>query len=207
MAPQPFIPLTQGAQAEIKFLLFGEVVENRLWFRARFVPFDATAIQLIADGVAAWHIDQVLPLLSRDLNLFAVVATDWSAFPTPAQYASIHNEFGGVDDDSHSANVAVRVLFKGTSDQTFPSNSHFVPGIPRSAVEGNYYTAEFRDALFEAYAALPDLARNWGVGHNIQWVITSRRLDNAWRTTQEWSRTDFIRFPSPTVSPRRRRLP
>jgi len=207
MAPQPFVPFADGAQVEIKFLLFGEVVENRLWFRSRFGAPDPSQIQALADGVASWHISQVLPFLSDDLNLYAVVATDWSAFPTPSQYASIHNDFGGVSGGSHSANVSIRVLFKGTSDQTFPSNSNFVPGIPLSSVDGNYYSIGIKDALFDAYVNLIDLTFHFEATHTWQWVITSRRVDLNWRTEQEWSRTDFIRFPSPVISPRRRRLP
>jgi hypothetical protein len=207
MAPQPFVPLLDGAQVEVKFLLFGEVVENVLWFWSRFGPPDSGQIQALAEGVAAWHIANVMPLLSHEINLYDVVATDWSAFPTPFQYSAVQNTDGGSSSASLSANVAIRALFKGTSDQTFRSGSNFVPGIPRDAVAGNYYTNTIKDALFEAYVALIDETSFFEATHTWRWVITSRIADRAYRSEREQSRVDFVRFPSPVVSPRRKRLP
>lgn len=203
----PFVPLTDGVQVEIVGRLFGEHVENRLWVKTRFTALDSSELQPLADAVSGWYIDQLLPNLSDDLEHLFVSASQWTAFPPPVVAFNVTGGFGGVSGGSLSASVAVRVVFKGTADQEFRNNSHFLPGIPRSAVVGNYYTPEFRDAVFDAYVNLTDLIRNIGDEHNLQWVITSRRKDKAWRSEQAWSRTDFILFPSPVVSPRRHRLP
>jgi len=203
----PFVPLTDGCQVEIVGLLFGKTVENRLWVKTRFIPFVPADLLDLAIGVSTWYRAQVLPHLSVELQHVKVQVSDWTAFPSPSVAVDTTGALGGVSGPCHSANVAVRVSFKGTADQTFPNNSHFVPAIPLSAVDGNYYTSAFRTALFNAYVNLSDVIRNIGVGHNLQWVITSRILAGAYRSEQEWSRTDFIRFPSPTVSPRRKRLP
>lgn len=207
MAPQPFVPLANGAQVELKSLLFGEVVENRLWFRTRFDPPDLDLITSLAVGVGNWYADRIVPLLSQDISFYNADATEWTAFPAPAAYQSIYAVSGGVAEGSYSANVSVRVAFRGDSSQTFRNNSNFVPGIPLSAVNGNYYTEEFKDALFEAYVALIDLTFHFEATHNWQWCVTSRKSDNVYRTEQASARTDFIRFPSPVISPRRRRLP
>jgi len=207
MAPQPFVPLADGAQVEIIFNLGGQVVENRLWFLSRQPPVTTTQLQALSDGVRDWHEAFILPFLSSNITLLRVEAIDWtSTFPVPQGF-SPSNTPGGNTSGVHSANVSIRVLFKGTSSQTFPSNSNFVPGIPLDEVNQNRYTTNIRNALFEGYVALIDLASGFGPFPAWRWVITSRRLNNAWRTTQESSRTDFIRFPSPIVSPRRKRLP
>lgn len=192
---------------ELKSLLFGEVVENRLWFQTRFDPISPLLVDALALGVGDWYASRIVPLLSQDLQFYNSAATDWTAFPSPYAKQEIYAVSGGVAEGSHSANVSIRALFKGTSDQTFPSNSNFIPAIPLSAVNGNYYTPEIRDALFEAYVSLIDDAPFFGPGHNWRWVITSRVVDHTYRTEQLASRVDFIRFPSPTISPRRRRLP
>lgn len=203
----PFVPLADGAQVELIGRLFGETVENRLWVKTRFTPLDSAELQPLADAVSGWYIAQVLPHLSSDLEFEGVAVSDWTADPPPSQAQNTAGGFGGVSGGSMSANVAVRVAFSGTSSQDFRNNSHFIPAIPRSAVVGNYYTSTFRNAMFNAYANLTDLIRNIGTEHNLQWVITSRIKDNSYRATQAWSRTDFILFPSPVVSPRRKRLP
>jgi len=207
MAPQPFVPLADGAQVEIMGVQGGEVVENRLWFITRQPPLDLTQVAALATGVGDWWAAQVLPHLSDGYFCALVRATDWT---TPSSFIIFDydiNTAGGNSSGIHSANVSVRVRFKGTSSQTFPSNSNFVPGIPLDAVDGNKYTNTFKSALFNAYVNLIDLASGFGVFPAWRWVITSRQLDKAYRSTQEFSRTDFIQFPSPYISPRRKRLP
>jgi len=207
MAPQPFVPLVNGAQVELKSLLFGEVVENRLWFRTRFDPPDLSLITSLAIGVGDWYAAQVMPFLSQDLSFYNADATDWTAFPSPSAYQSIYAVSGGVTEGAYSANVAIRVAFRGDNSQTFRDNSNFIPGIPLSSVNGNYYTSTIKAALFNAYVNLIDLTFHFEPTHNWQWCVTSRIVDNAYRSEQASARTDFIRFPSPVISPRRRRLP
>ncbi len=207
MAPQPFVPLANGAQVEFIGSLFGEIVETRLWFIARFDPIDLTMIQELASGASSWYTTQIIPLLSSDLQHLSVRATDWTADPPPFQYNVDDFMPGGTDEPSYSANVSIRVAFNGDDSQTFRDNSNFIPAIPLSAVNGNYYTATIKDALFDAYVALIDLAGTWNAGNNWQWVITSRKLNNAYRTIQDYARTDHPHFPSAVISPRRHRLP
>jgi hypothetical protein len=207
MAPQPFVPLADGCQVELKSLLFGEVVENRLWFRTRFDPISPALVTALAIGVGNWYVAQVLPSLSQDLQFYNAAATDWTAFPTPFGYQHVYAASGGTLSASHSANVSVRVRFKGDSSQTFPDNSNFVPGIPLASVVGNNPTNTIKTALRNAYINLIDLCFHFEPSHNWEWCVTSRRVDYAYRTEQLSARTDFISIPSPTVSPRRRRLP
>ena len=207
MAPQPFVPLANGAQVEFIGVLYGEFVENRLWFISRFDPIDLTMIQELAGGADSWYHASILPLLSDEYQYVKTVATDWTDDPPPFLYTVNSSGTGGTNSPSLSANVSIRVAFDGDSSQTFRNNSNFIPAIPRSAVVGNYYTSAIRDALFDAYVDLIDLAGTWNAGNNWRWVITSRKLNNAYRTTQAYARTDHPLFPSPVVSPRRHRLP
>lgn len=213
MAPQPFIPLPDGAQVELVNALdappgsAGSLVMSRLWFLRRTGVPTLDNLQELADGVGSWWLSSVMPLLSHDLTFFLCRATAWqTAFdlsqafiPTPTP--------GGSLDTSHSANVAVRVRFKSASAPTDLYNANFVGGIPRDVVDHNTVSEVFKSALFEAYVALIDLAPEFGTFPAWRWVCTSRRHDNAWRAVQLARRTDFITVPSAYVSPRRRRLP
>lgn len=207
MTPQPFVPLANGAQVEFVGNLFGEFTENRLWFISRFDPIDLTMIQELASGADAWYHSDILPLLSNEYQYVRTVVTDWTADPPPFLYTVASSGVGGVAEPSYSANVSIRVAFNGDDSQTFRNNSNFIPAIPLGSVSGNYYTSAIKDALFDAYVHLIDLASTWNAGSNWRWVITSRKLNNAYRTTQEFARTDHPLFPSPVVSPRRHRLP
>lgn len=202
----PFVPLVDGAQVEIRFVLDGRVVENRLWFVSRQPPVDDTQLGNLAVGVFTWHAAQVMPLLSDQLQLRDVQATGWDA-PGGSILVTLNPPVnGGNSSGCHSANVAIRVRFKGDSTQTFPSNSNFVPGIPLDGVNLNTYTNTLRNGLFNAYANLVDLAAVFGPFPAWRWVITSRIKDKAYRSTQDFARMDFTQLPSKYVSPRRKRL-
>jgi len=202
----PFVPLADGAQVDILYSLGGLVVENRLWFVSRQPPIDQVQLDALTAGVASHFETQLLPFLASELGFIRVDARDWTSDPPP--FTSITNVFasGGNSSGCQSANVAVRVVFKGSSAQTFPNNSNFIPGIPKDQVTLNNYSNELKDAIFECYVNLIDAASGFGVFPAWRWVITSRRVDNDWRDEQAFARTDFILFPSPYVAPRRRRL-
>jgi len=202
----PFVPFTDGVQAEFVFSLGGFTVENRLWFIARFPPFTSLELGELLAGLAAWHTDFIMPCLSQDLTLEKVTVSDWASDPPPLLFTTFPNVSGGVASDSHSANVSIRVAFRGTSEQNFPNNANFVPGIPKDNVLLNTYDDTIRTALFEGYVALIDLAGEFSPSNTWRWVITSRRVDNDWRTEQLALRTVEVLFPSVYVSPRRRRL-
>lgn len=203
----PFIPLPDGAQVEIFYHLGGVTIENRLWFLDQDPPITQAHLDGLAAGVDEWVIDELLPPLSNDLTYVGVHAAKWDDHEGDL-VSDIHTSVaGGFIGASMSANVAIRVAFNASDPELFRRNSHFVPGIPKDAVELNTYSSTIRDALFEAYADLIDLAGGFGGFPGWRWVTTSRRVDNDWRTEQLFRRADGPVFPSPYISPRRRRLP
>ena len=203
----PFVPLPDGAQLEIFYHLGGKTIENRLWFVDRSPPVTQAHLDALAAGADAWVTSELLPWLGSDLEYVGVLAEKWDDHQGDL-FSAIHTSvLGGNTSGTHSANVSIRVAFKGSTDQTFPNNANFVPGIPLDSVQLNEYTLAIRNRLFDAYVDVIDLAAAWGSFPAWRWVVTSRQLGHAWRTVQAYARTDFIRFPSPYVSPRRRRLP
>lgn len=203
-----FVPLADGAQVEVRYTLDGISVENTLWFVSRSPPIDATTLQALADGVRDLWIVEMMPFLSVDLTFDGVFARDWTADPTPlAVIASGSSTPGGNSSPSHSANVAIRVRFRGTTSETWRRNSNFIPGIPIDQVTLNTYSSTIKDGIFECYVSLIDDAAFFGVFPAWRWVTTSRRIDNAPRATQLFTRTVTPEFPSPYTAPRRKRLP
>jgi hypothetical protein len=204
---EPFVPLALGAQVDILYSMAGNIFENRLWFINRDLVVDQTTIDALGVGVASHFETQLLPSLSSSCSLVRVDVRDWTQ--DPPGFINITNVFaaGGGNSDAHSANVAIRVRFNGTSNQTFRDNSNFIGGIPKDQVVLNTYSDTIRDAIFECYVDLIDDAPTFGGTAGWRWVITSRQLNKVFRTSQESSRTEDILFPSPYTSPRRKRLP
>jgi len=203
----PFVPLPDGAQVDVLYSLDGKIVENRLWFVSRQPPITQSTLDDLTIGVGELFRDQLMPFLSNDLGLVRVDAREWSSDPPP--FTSIHLVFqaGGTISPSHSANVAVRVRFKGTNLATWRQNSNFIPGIPISEVTLNRYSDTLKDGIFEAYVALIDAAPSFGPFPAWRWVTTSRQENYTPLSSQKIARIVSPEFPSPFVSPRRRRLP
>lgn len=202
----PFVPLADGAQVEVVFTLDGLVVEDRFWFVSRQPPVTTTQLVALAGGVFTWHSTQVMPLLASELTLGEVKATDWTASGGPTEVFATVGVPGGNTSGCHSANVSYRVRFKGTSNAPRLYNSNFVPGIPLDAVNLNKIEDSFKDALFDAYVNLIDLASGFGPFPAWRWVVTSQIEDKTPRSEQAAFRMDFVQMPSPYISPRRRRI-
>lgn len=212
MAPQPFIPLENGAQVQLVSIFAVtpgfpfQYAVPRLWFVRRQGTVNPTTLAALVTGVASWWVSQVVPFLSKDLYFHHATATDWTA----AGGASINSTElalpGGVNEASHSANVAYRVRFKPEGPVRGFYNANFVGGLPIGSVDTNTVRTELQDALLDAYANLIDLAAVFGPFPAWDWVCTSRREGNEWRSTQFAASVAFIEFPSPYVSPRRHRM-
>lgn len=203
----PFVPFTDGCQVVLHYDLFGLPCSNRLWFLNRQPPNDPGQIDNLAFGVAGWAVSWLLPYLSKDLTLVSVTAADWNSFPSPYVATETVGIAGGDLDESYSANVAIRVVFKGSSAQDFPNNSHFVAGIPHHAISENNVDVLWRDNIFEAYVALIDAAAAFGPFPAWRWMVGSSWLSNTLRSELAVARMDFVRFANDWSTQRRRRLP
>lgn len=202
---RPFVPLADGAQAEILFLLGSGIVECRLWFVRRSGVVSAVTLQELADGLFLLYTANVMPLLSDQIVCVLVRATDWTVSGGISEITFFSGVNGGLNSGVHSANVAARLMF--ISAQLPPSirNYNFVPGIDKSVVSLNTFDATWANDLRLAYALIPDAAPTWGTFPAWQWVCTSQEEAGSPRTTQLAARTDFTRVKS-TVSQRRKRL-
>lgn len=180
-----FVPFPDGAQVEVVYVLDGQVMENRFWFWTDTPPIDHTALQGLADGVYGWHTAKILPFLSSALQLAAVEAKDWSADPPPDVAVAGPPINGGADADCHSANVAAFVKFRWPNQlRHLRRNGNFVPGVPKSAVELNTPTPEFKDAIWSGYVDLIDDTRLFTPVHFWWWVVTSAFTNGVPRSEQ-----------------------
>lgn len=203
----PYVPITNGAQVEIIFSLDGEPVENRLWFVSRQPPIDATQMQNLVDGVATWHVEQILPFLSHELLLGTVIGREWTGGSPGFPFLSIVNLVGGDPDGSSSANVADRIWFKSAYSTRYIRNSHFIPGVPRDKIDLNTVDSSWRSSIRDGYINLIDLAPVFGPFPAWRWMCASSWDAGSLRTTQLVLRTDLISYKRPWVAQRRKRLP
>lgn len=203
----PFIPLPQGAQAEIGFSFAGKVVENRLWFFKDNPPIELVDLQGLADGLAAWYVDQMLPYLSSDIEFLGTVATKWDDHIGDLTTNSHVGLPGGTASKSYSANVAVRVNLRWPLEVRERMNCNFVPGIPDSALSLNTVDSTWANHVWDAYVNLVDLVRFWGPDMDWRWIVASQVDGGSFRTEQRFDECEGpVRPELFRVAQRRRRL-
>ena len=181
----PFVPLEDGAQVQLVFVLDGEIISNRLWFWTADPPFTSAHLVGLADGVYDWYTALILPSLSDELQLATVVATDWTSAGNVGEVTTRPPINGGIAEGSHSANVALSVGFRWpTQYSRLKRNKNYVAGVPLSEINLNTPTPHIQDVLFEGYAALIDAARTFTPGDYWYWVVTSAWYQSNLRDAQ-----------------------
>jgi hypothetical protein len=197
-----FVPLEHGVQVELVFHLAGRIVTNRLWFVV--VAGDPTSADLttIATGVGTWAAARLMPLLSQDIKLLLIRATDATVpYPGPQEIFLVEM-FGGVAEGSYSANVAVKASFQTFSPPALWLNWNFVAGIPLSAVLLNTIDDTFKNNLKNAYVYLLDVFSLFVY----RWEATSAVENGVPHSTRPHYRVDHIAVRRQYVSQRRTRL-
>jgi len=202
----PFLPLADGAQVELTFLQGGKFFHNRLWFVDRDPPITSAHLQALADGVFAWHAANIMPALASSLSLELVAAIEWVSGGGLAEISTASAVPGGSSSPSYSAKVAIKLNLRWPANIRLKQNANYVMGIPDDMVDTNVYSSTIRDALFDGYAALIDLAPTFGTFPGWRWVVASSWEDNALRSELFARACQGPIFKSPYVGQRRRRL-
>jgi hypothetical protein len=189
-------------QVELRYHLANRLLTNRLWFVV--VAGDPTSADLVAisSGVANWATNRLLPLLSQDIHLISVRAYDATvAYPGPFVATSVGLD-GGMIDDSHSANVCIKMEFQTQNPPSLWLNWNFIGGVPKSKVNLNTIDPSYAEDLRGAYIFLLDVFSLFVY----RWEATVAVRDGVTLSTRDHFRVDHPRIRRTSVSQRRTRL-
>jgi len=147
------VPVPDVAEVEIRQMIFGQLIENTLYF-ALTGGWDEAALMDLATSVGVWFIEEVLPLLSNELTFREAVARDLSAGATAQQIYSIPPVAGGNANLAAPSNVAAAISLRtATAGRSFRGRN-YVAGLPLDAVVENEIESSVGDALVAAYNAM-----------------------------------------------------
>lgn len=153
-----FIETPDTAKVAVQYESGGQDIVNTLWFENAGGWAEA-ALQLLADSVLDWAIDELIGYLSNDIQLISATATDQSveggaqAVATPPT-----TTVGGSSTNAASNNATGVVTFRTAKTGRSYRGRNYVSGIPNEyIITPVSLSAVWTAGILAAYEALADV--------------------------------------------------
>ena len=151
----PHIPVVNVALAEVRQLLDGQNIENTLYFRRQAAVWEPGSLAGLANMVADWFADEMLPLLSVSLQLVEVFVTDLTtATSGVASYAVGMPIAGGAATESEANSIAACISLRTAKRGRANRGRNYIAGIPNTEVTHNTLSGGLMTNLVAAYNTL-----------------------------------------------------
>jgi len=201
--PQPYVPVADTVMVELRQRLFGERIENTLYFR-KTGGFSVANMTGLLNDLLVWWNTYLAPHVSLDLTLKELVCTDLSTQTGPVvqQAAPTPNPAGDVAVPSMPGNVALCVSLKTNNRGRSYRGRNFVAGIPTNAVLGNTVLSGTVNGIEGAYSTIPFAVTTsaW------DWVVVSRITAGAPRVAGVATPVSAVTVIDSNIDSMRRRL-
>jgi len=153
----PFVPVPKTIACDVIAELFGQVIENTLYFAFPDEPLISEVAQL-SSSVAEWAVGALCPVLSED---YIYKRTEARGIWDQAQPAITNvvgtNTPGAVASPGAPGGTCIAVSFRTAYGGRSYRGRNFVSGFPLNACEGNQLATAYASGIVEAYEALvPD---------------------------------------------------
>lgn len=157
-------PIVDVAAVHVRCTVQGKEVETSLWFKCLNPPVTAAKLGVIANRVAtSWQINFASQLASGTL-IRSVLAEDRS--PGSSAFALVPlNIIRGLQGQSASTNIALRLLNLKTLVRAPHDNSNFIYAIPVNKVVGNMVDEGYANGVLALWATNNMSHRPFGWAH------------------------------------------
>lgn len=198
-----YVPVSNTAQAEIRYTYGTEKFENTLYFQ-RSQAIDQTAMQALADYVAQFWYDELRPFQISSVVLREVFVTDLTTQTSGVAVSLLHEGVAGayVGGTALPVNVTASIAFRTASRGRSYRGRNYIVGMSTAQISGNNLTAQILADYTAAYEALitTPLA-TW------TWVVVSRFSNGSPRTNGVATPIVSCGFADQVLDSQRRRLP
>lgn len=167
-----FIPAPGVAQVEIRQRLFGQEVENVMYFKFDGATIPTPRLQTLALAVGnQWSVG-ILLLQSFEVSLREIYVTDLTTVTSPTySYVFAPPGVGGSVANSEPGGTTLSCSFKTAVRGRSGRGRNYFIGVPRTQVVGNQVLSGFADAVTTAYNGFVG-ADN--VDTDFTWCVLSR---------------------------------
>lgn len=199
----PFIPVPNGVQAELRFLLDEQKIENTLWFSTAGGD-DAAVRASIGEMLITWWNSGMKTITSDEMTLREVYITDQSAQDGGVTTVTTGLPLaGGAVEPAAPNQCAMVVSLRTAARGRTARGRNYVAGLPNSELVSNSWSSGYVSAVQQEYNDLIELAD----ANSTPLAIASRYFNNAPRVTGVLRLVTQAVVVDPIVDSQRRRTP
>lgn len=197
-----FVPAVDTVKVDLNYLLFGQGLDNTLWFKFRTGEPTITDMLTLASDLNTFWVAELVPFLSVDCTFIGCEVTGQWSLSAPSVAQPITPEAGGIANPSLPGSVAFVITFLTAGRGRSSRGRNYVPAITEAAVTGNMidsgralsFLAAYQDILGSSFDAA------W------EWSVVSHVTGGLDRTTALIQPVIGARFADLVVDNQRRRL-
>lgn len=196
-----FIAVPNTVMVEIRAVLFGQQVENTLYFLNNTGDPDASAMEDLANDLFAWVATPFSDNLSTEYGFREIYVTNLTSSTSPTFALPIAGT-GAVTGSSLPSSSCICMSFRTAERGRSARGRNYVSGLAEDEVTGNTLGLTRADAIRDAYAAIPAalVTGDW------TWVVVSRFTNGAPRATGVTIPVTTVTYADRFLDSQRRRL-
>jgi hypothetical protein len=199
----PFIPVPGGIQAELRFLLDEQRIENTLWFQDAN-PGDPVVRTSIASMLITWWNSGLKTISSNQLSLVEVYVTDMSSQTGGVTSYTVGLPLTGGAIEAAAPNQCAMVVSLRTGARGRTARGrNYVAGLPNSQLVSNSWSTGYVGAIATEYNDLIAAA----TANGTPLCVCSRYENNAPRAAGILRQVLNAVVVDPIVDSQRRRTP
>jgi len=198
-----FIPVLDTVEAEMIMELFGQRIENTLYFHkdGGFTPADMVNL---GESLQVWWGAQYNSIVTEDLALVDVIVTDLTSDTAPSiAVPAPPGTIGLVAPPTAPGSVCATISFRTAGRGRSSRGRNYISGIAEASIVGNDFTGTYAGFLVDVYDYLLVPANLPG---DVEWVVVSRYHDNAPRLAGITQLITSVIVTDTAVDSQRRRL-
>lgn len=197
-----FIPAENCVSVELRYSLFGENVENTLFF---YNPdgVNLTNMATLAGEIDDWWDTQLRPLQSTAVTYRETYVTDLTSVTSPTYSSTVNAGLAGAKAASagQPGSVTFCITFATAARGRSGRGRNYAVGLVEGDITGNLLVNTQADALVAAYEQLLTL-----FSFPYDWVVLSSYTGGAPRTERLVQPVQSVRYADLAIDSQRRRL-
>lgn len=196
-----YIPAVNTAQAELRWTVSDQLVENVLYFLHDGAILTADLVDL-AGYLETWATTDFIAMMASNVVWRECYVTNLTTQTGETYTSNLEAGEAGTQGAAAPNNATIAVSFRTVVRGRSGRGRNYVPAVTAANITNNIVSGAFRSGILSAYLAMmTDLPVDW------TWVVLSRYSNNQPRASGATFPVNAVVFSDNFVDSQRRRLP